>query len=99
MELSVAKEDKKAIITISGRVSSNDSPALQACIDENIAGIEELVLDLEKMTYISSSGLRVFLQARKSMMEQGSMKVVNVQSDVMDIFDMTGFTGFLDLES
>ena len=98
MEVSVTKEDKKAIIAISGRVSSNDSRALQACIDESIEGIEELVLDLEKMTYISSSGLRVFLQARKSMQGQGSMKVLHVSSDVMDIFDMTGFTGFLGLE-
>ncbi len=48
-----------------------------------------LVLDLEKLVYISSAGLRVVLRLRKDYPE---MKMINASAEVYDILDMTGFT-------
>ena len=99
MEITKTKEGSKLTIAVSGRVDTVTSPDLEKAIFENADGIDELVIDLKEMSYTSSSGLRVFLKAQKLMNTQGSMKVINVQSDVMEIFDMTGFSDILTIEA
>ena len=47
---------------------------------------------------MSSSGLRVFLMAQKTMKDQGNMTVKNVSSSIYDIMEVTGFTNFLNIE-
>ena len=56
------------------------------------------LFDLEKLDYITSAGLRVVLAAQKAMSKQGSMKVRNVKPEIMKIFDMTGFTDWMNIE-
>ena len=53
------------------------------------------MLDFEKVNYISSAGLRVLLTAQKKMNTQGSMELINVSEEVMDILEMTGFADIL----
>ena len=60
--------------------------------------VKNLVLDLTGMEYISSAGLRVLLAAQKKMQKIGSMKVTGVREEVMEVFDMTGFTDILTIE-
>ncbi|MBE6816288.1 MAG: STAS domain-containing protein [Ruminococcaceae bacterium] len=98
MELSNVRENGKLTIAISGRVDTSTAPQLEEYILTNAEGVSELVLDLKDMAYTSSAGLRVILKAQKLMNNQGSMKVVNVRSDVMEIFDITGFSDILTIE-
>ena len=65
---------------------------------QNISGVEELVLDLEGLEYLSSAGLRVLLAAQKVMNRQGSMVVKNVNETIMEIFEVTGFVDVLTIE-
>ena len=58
----------------------------------------ELVLDFEKLDYISSAGLRVLLSAQKTMAKQGEMKIIHVNETIMEIFEVTGFTDILTIE-
>ena len=58
----------------------------------------ELIVDFGKTSYISSAGLRTILLARKTMIGQGSMKVIHVSREIMDIFELTGFSGLVGLE-
>ena len=95
MNITQTKENSTLTIAVSGRVDTTTAPELDKYITENTQDITELILDLKEMTYTSSAGLRVLLKAQKLMNNQGSMKVINVQNDVMDIFDMTGFSEFL----
>ena len=74
------------------------SPDLEKEIDESIEGVKELTIDFEKVEYISSSGLRVLLAEQKVMNKQGSMKLVNVNDTIMEIFEVTGFTDILTIE-
>ena len=53
---------------------------------------------MEKLDYISSAGLRVLLSMQKVMNKQGKMTITNVCSNVMDIFEVTGFSDILDIE-
>ena len=59
---------------------------------------QNLILDLKGLEYISSAGLRVLLGAQKKMQKSGSLKVINVCENIMDVFDMTGFADILTIE-
>lgn len=98
MQLSSNKNEKTLTVAVSGRVDTNTAPELEKHITENTDGVSELILDLKDMTYTSSAGLRVLLKAHKLMNGKGSMKIVNVQNDVMEILDMTGFSDILNIE-
>ena len=63
-----------------------------------IGDLNELVLDLKDLEYTSSAGMRVLLSAQRIMNSQGSMKVINVRSEIMDIFEITGFNQILTIE-
>ena len=56
------------------------------------------VLDFEKITYISSAGLRVLLALQKRMGLHGDMVVRHVDSMVMEILEMSGFVDILTIE-
>ena len=65
---------------------------------ESINGVTELIMDFEKLEYISSAGLRVLLSCQKIMSKQGSMKVVHVSDLIKEIFEVTGFIDILTIE-
>ncbi|MBR2589382.1 MAG: STAS domain-containing protein [Clostridia bacterium] len=98
MQLSSLRENEKLTVFVSGRVDTKTAPELEKYTAQNIAGITELIFDLAGVTYISSAGLRAFLQAHKDMQKQGSMKLINISDDVMEIFDMIGFSNIFTIE-
>ena len=98
MTIEIKKNATETIIEIVGRLDTITAPALDKTINEDIAGTENLVLDVKGMEYISSAGLRVFLGAQKKMQKLGSMKVIHVCEAVMEVFEMTGFTDILSIE-
>ena len=85
-------------LSIEGRLDTLTAPELEKTIDNDLGGIEKLVLDLEKLDYISSAGLRVLLHAEKIMQRLGGMRVKNVSEAVMEIFAVTGFDEILTIE-
>jgi len=98
MQTTINKENSKLTVAISGRVDTTTAPDLEKAIFDNLDGVTELVLDLKDMGYTSSAGLRVILKAQKTMNSQGKMVVKNVQEDVMEVFEMTGFSDILTVE-
>ena len=84
-------------IAIDGRIDASNA----ADAEEKIFRIKNdnpgkhTVLDADKLEYISSAGLRVILRLRK---EEPKLAVINVASDVYEIFDMTGFTDMVTVE-
>ncbi len=91
-------EKDKAVISLEGRMDTNTSPDLEKELKEILPGCSELVLDFEKLDYISSAGLRVLLAAQKTMARQGSMKLIHVGEAIMEIFEVTGFSDILTIE-
>ena len=98
MTIEIKKNAEEAIIEIIGRLDTTTAPMLDKTINEDIAEVKNLVLDLKSLEYISSAGLRVLLSAQKKMQKIGSMKVINVCEEVMDVFEMTGFADILVIE-
>ncbi|MBP5166880.1 MAG: STAS domain-containing protein [Oscillospiraceae bacterium] len=91
-------EDNKLTVVLEGRLDTVTSPQLEGELRSAVNGISELIFDLGALDYVSSAGLRVLLSAQKVMNKQGSMTIRNVKPEIMDIFDVTGFTDILNIE-
>ena len=98
MTITKTLNEKELTVALEGRLDTTTSPELENELAESLDGVETLVFDLGELDYISSAGLRILLSAQKKMNLQGEMKVRNVKSDIMDIFEVTGFTEVLTIE-
>ena len=82
-----------------GRLDTATSPELERLMKPELKGMTEVIVDLEKVDYISSGGLRVLLSAEQEMEERdGSMKVIHVNPLIMEVFGITGFLELLTIE-
>ena len=90
--------DDVLTIALEGRLDTNTAPDLEKELKESTEGINELILDLEKLEYISSAGLRVLLAAQKTMAKKDGMKLIHVNDLIMEILDVTGFVDILEIE-
>ena len=91
----IKEESNVLTIALNGRIDSANAAEAEkeiAAAAEGFTG--ELVLDAENLTYVSSAGLRVILRLKKA---NKTTRIVNVSSDVYEIFDMTGFTEMMDI--
>ena len=96
MEISKSKLGESGIlIKPVGRIDVNTAVDFGCFINDELDGKTELVIDFSEIIYISSIGLRVLLELQKRMNTQGSMKLINVKPEVMEIFNMTGFNNIL----
>ena len=98
MNINVNKNAQETIIEIAGRLDTITAPSLDKTINEVINESKKLVLDIKSLEYISSAGLRVLLSAQKKIGKSGSMIVKNVCTEIMEIFEMTGFADILTIE-
>lgn len=95
----VEKRQEKALqLELEGHLDTNTAPELQTAL-EDLDGIEDLQLDFSKLEYVSSAGLRVLLIAAKQMKAKNCKLVIhNVNTDIMDVFIITGFNDILTIE-
>lgn len=85
-------------LEVIGRLDTTTAPELEAAVDSCPADTQELVLDFHGLEYISSAGLRVLLKAQKNMAKRGQLKILNVSDDIMEVFEITGFSDILTIE-
>ena len=85
-------------IALAGRLDTMTAPELEAELNKDLGGADSLTLDFGKLDYISSAGLRVLLTAHKAMAAKGGMKICNVNEDVQEVFEVTGFADILTIE-
>ena len=85
-------------VALNGKLDTTTAPQLEDELKPSLSGVTELVFDFEKLDYISSAGLRVLLSAQKKMSNAGSMKIVNVNEIISEIFEVTGFSDILTVE-
>jgi anti-sigma B factor antagonist len=98
MTIEIKRNAKDTVIELVGRLDTTTAPTLDKTINEDLGNTNNLVLDLKQLEYISSAGLRVLLSAQKKFQKIGSMKVINVCEEVMEVFEMTGFADILTIE-
>jgi anti-sigma B factor antagonist len=98
MKIEKTIEGNQLTIKLEGRLDTNTAPELDEELKEVLPGVEDLVFDFGGLKYISSAGLRLILTTQKTMNQQGSLVIRNVNDMVMEIFETTGFTDILTIE-
>ncbi len=85
-------------LQVEGRVDTNTSPELQKAILESFQSAAKLTLDLEKVVYVSSAGLRALLLGQKTAASKGAvMELIHVAPTVKTVLDSVGFSKILTL--
>lgn len=98
MEIRKTKDQGLCTLAVAGRLDTTTAPQLETELHSCLDDTTELVLDFQDLVYISSAGLRVLLAAQKIMNRQGKMTVKNVCTDIMEVFEITGFCDILTIE-
>ena len=100
MEVIIKKTDNEVVARLVGRL---DTPAAQD-IAQDVQGLLEeaggtIILDCGEMSYISSSGLRIFLTLRKAAADKGGRIIVRgINDDIRGVFMMTGFLNLFEIQ-
>lgn len=94
-----SKQDDVLNVIFEGRLDVNTAEPDEKQILLYLDHIKHLVIDCEKLTYVSSAGLRMLVSLQKRLStDGGDLKLLKVCKDVMDIFEMTGFADILTIE-
>ena len=96
MKIDFNKNNGNLNVALDGRLDTTTAPELESFLNENYHESDALVIDCEKLAYISSAGLRVLLATQKK--TKGAMKLTKVCELVMEVFEMTGFADILVIE-
>lgn len=97
MSLKIEKKNAETLALV-GRLDTMTAPELEAEISAMLPTVQSLTLDMEKLDYISSAGLRVILKTQKAMEKKSGLKLTHVSDEVKEVFDITGFSDFLSME-
>ena len=82
-------------IALEGRLDTMTAPELEAELNQSMSGAESLIMDLGKLEYISSAGIRVLLAAANKLEDPDKMKVENSNEVVKMAFILTGLGDLL----
>lgn len=100
MEVNITKENQTVTAALIGRLDTPASQEIASSIENlkaDAAGT--IILECSQMSYISSSGLRLFLSLRKAAAEKGGKIIVkNISNDIRSVFMMTGFLNLFEIQ-
>ena len=97
MEISITESGDVRILSFQGNLDTNTSPQAESEINSLIdAGAQKLLVNFEKLDYISSAGLRILLAtAKKLKASEGDLKICGLNETVQEVFDISGFATIL----
>ncbi len=93
-------ENNALYIALEGQLDTLSVPGVEAELKPLMAEVTSVTIDLEKLDYMSSAGLRVLLAIQQVMEEKDAepVKVINSNATIREVFEMTGFDSILTLE-
>ena len=94
MEIIKTQEGTVLNVDLVGRLDTLTAPELESELKELLPELTELNLNFKKLEYISSAGLRVLLVLQKGV-NNGVMTIYNVNDQIAEVFDITGFIDIL----
>jgi len=96
MIINKEKKENQLTLSLEGRLDTTTTPLLEEVINKDLEGVTELIYDMKDLEYISSAGLRMLLASQKKMNAvSGSMELINVQDQVREVLEITGFLDIL----
>lgn len=99
MEVSIKAHDSYTLVALKGRLNTTNFSELESKINDLITkGNHTILVDCEGLEYVSSSGLRVFLVALKTLKKlNGKFVLCNLQDEVLEVFEVSGFITIFDV--
>ena len=97
MTVEKTMDGSTAVLHLEGWLDTQNAPVLAQALNELDDSVEKLVLDMEKLEYISSAGIRQIVTAYKEM--NGSLTLKNLSAEVASVLHMTGLDKKLSIES
>jgi len=100
LEITLEQLPSTIVLHVAGAVDSNTAPTLQeALLRATEAPSGTVELDLAKVSYMSSAGLRALLLAAKALQKRGErLRLLNVPPQILNVLNLTGFTTFIDVK-
>lgn len=96
LSINCSRQDSSVKYAISGRIDTVTAPQLSANI--HVEDASELIIDLTEVDYVSSAGLRVFLQTQAEINKAGgTMRIVNCRSHIKKLFEIVGFNSIMEI--
>lgn len=97
MKLTINKDGNRYNATLEGRIDTTNANQFQQDLAPLMEATNaEIVIDCSGLEYTSSQGLRSFLMLQKNVMTRnGSLALANMQPQVKEVFDITGFSNII----
>ena len=96
MTIDKARNENTVTLSLEGWLDYDAAPELKKALDELESDVTALVIDCSKLEYISSSGVRVFVEAYDKM--KGALKLLHVPDDIMEVLSITGVASRIPIE-
>ncbi len=99
MNISKSQENGQLVLNLSGRLDTTTAPEFQQTLLAEIKTGTSVMLDFTNLAYVSSAGLRSLLAGQKALSKGQTMTLRHISEEIMDVFDMTGFSDILNIET
>jgi len=98
VDINITRSEGESTLALTGRLDTVTAPQLQEAVIPEFDNAEKVTLDFSDLVYVSSAGLRVLLLAEKTAQaKSANLKITGVCPEVLEVFEMTGFTGMLNI--
>jgi anti-sigma B factor antagonist len=98
MEIVKNLSEGKVTLSLNGKLSAATAGEFNAAVEEALGESPALILDFKNVNYLASAGLRVLVAAQKKLHASGgSLTLLNVGEEVMEVFEVTGLDEVLDI--
>lgn len=98
MEIIKHADGARLTVALVGRLDAATAIQFDKELAKSLNGVTDLTIDMEKLDYIASAGLRILLKLQKRMSVQGEMRLKNLKREVREVLEMTGFARLLTIE-
>ena len=98
LKIDRTQDGQKVTLKLTGRITTDTAADFESVLGSLCYDGLDLTLDFSNLSYITSVGLRSLLTVRKKLTEE-TMRIVNMNDAVHDVFEMTGFLGFIPIVS
>jgi len=100
MNISKSTENNNIVLSLTGRLDTTTAPDFQKTLLAEIQPGKNIILDFSGLAYVSSAGLRSLLAGQKAVTKiKQTMTLRQVSEEIMEVFDMTGFSDILTIET
>ena len=82
-------------IALEGELNTMTAPDLENAVIPELEKVNDVEIDMTRLTYITSAGLRILLSAKQRIKDRGNIILEGVCPEIMEVFEITGFTGIL----